>query len=121
MNLIHISFGGPEVVFSVRGKERRIEIHPYFGPIALNARTGEPTVNYPPGFWDVWERFDAGRRVVVAGYAVAPPWCSECRGFGRRLANVGGLKMDDGVCTACEGRRVELLAIAKGGEPGEGR
>ena len=57
MDIIHISYGGPELYLSA-DKQYRFEDHPYCGPIVLNAK-GDPLENQPPERSLFWQHVNA--------------------------------------------------------------
>lgn len=63
-SVIHISRGGPTHRISVNGKIVTFEDHPYCGPIAVSARTGEGLKRQTPEFLravTLW--YEQGKRV----------------------------------------------------------
>lgn len=76
MQLIHISWAGPERWLSCCGKHYVFEDHRYCGPIFLTAKTREPAENQPREGDRVWQHINAwyqqGKRTKeVAGKV----WC----------------------------------------------
>ena len=76
MQLIHVSYGGPDRYLSVGGKMYRFEDHPYLGPIVLCPKTGEVSERQPPESDKFWMHVNAwyqqGKKVQeVCGKA----WC----------------------------------------------
>lgn len=57
MNLIHISFGGPELHLSA-DKNYRFEDHPYCGPVVVD-RHGDPLTNQPGELSLFWTHVNA--------------------------------------------------------------
>lgn len=74
MEIIHISFAGPERHLCA-DKPYRFEDHPYCGPIVLNAK-GDPLDKQPPETSLFWTHVNAwyaqGKKTKVVGDQV---WC----------------------------------------------
>jgi hypothetical protein len=76
MQLIHISFAGPERWLSCAGKQWRFEDHHYCGPMVLANVTGEPAEKQPPERSPFWTHVSAwyqqGKKTQTVGDKV---WC----------------------------------------------
>lgn len=104
----YIDYGGDELLMPVLGKLMLFEMHHYFGPIPLSKKTGSSLTNIPRGFWDAWERWDLGGKLVNENVCVVPNWCAACRGRGEELEHLGGRNWRVvGQCKKCEGKRLE--------------
>jgi hypothetical protein len=104
----HISFGGPELLIDVNGKTMRFEMHSYFGPQPVTAN-GNEMVRIPAKFWDAWERWDKGGRIVDGNVCVVPQWCSACGGSGCTGRRISSRTMVDVVtCASCKGNKVAM-------------
>ena len=91
LDLIHISWAGPERWLSCSGKHYVFEDHHYCGPIFLTVKTREPAEKQPADGDRVWQHVNAwyqqGKRTkTVAGKV----WCvyetqmQEARRIGQR-------------------------------------
>jgi hypothetical protein len=96
--------GGPTLFMPMRGKLWPFEMHPYMGPCPLSPKKHKPlnTHREPPGFWDAWERFDLGGRVIDGTTCVVPEWCEVCERSGYESEK----RMVIGPCNSCNGKRV---------------
>lgn len=102
----HISFGGPELVIGVNGKVMHFEMHRYFGPQPCT-KDGNELTRIPKAFWDAWERWDKGGRLVNGNVCVVPQWCSTCKGAGWTGKRISKRTVVDVVdCPSCNGRKV---------------
>ena len=76
LNIIHISYGGPDRWLSVCGKIMCFEDHPHCGPILLTPKTGEIAEQQPPEKHAFWSHVNAwyaqGKQTITAGGKV---WC----------------------------------------------
>ncbi len=77
---IHISFGGPIYFMPVKGKMRPFEMHSYFGPIPVHAKTHDPIEKVPASFWSSYELWDQGGRQMDGDKCVLPTPCGICGG-----------------------------------------
>lgn len=59
MQIIHISYGGPERWLSCAGKVWVFEDHPYCGPVVLTGKTRDPSENQPPESSPFWDHVNA--------------------------------------------------------------
>lgn len=59
MELIHVSWGGPDYWMSIGLKQIRFEDHPHFGPIVLHKKTADPLDNQPDELDLFWTHYDA--------------------------------------------------------------
>ena len=91
MQLIHISWAGPEYWISVGDKVMRFEDHHYCGPVVLDNKSGEPLENQPDERNKFWLHYYAwakqGKRTKqLDGKA----WCdyrTELQAWRRSIAN----------------------------------
>ena len=103
----HISFGGDLLLIPVAGKEVLFEMHHYFGPHPVSKKTWYPLERIPKGFWDAYERWSIGGKIVDGDRCIVPPWCPSCRGTGRTIRMIGKRTgIDEGACEQCNGKRV---------------
>lgn len=76
MDVIHISYAGPELWLSAAGRLWRFEDHRYCGPIVLTTRGGEPSETQPPETSPFWMHVNAwyrqGKRTKTVGDRT---WC----------------------------------------------
>jgi hypothetical protein len=76
VELIHISWAGPERWLSCGGKHWVVEDHHYCGPIVLTPKTGDPAKNQPSESSLFWQHVNAwyaqGKRTKAIGGKV---WC----------------------------------------------
>ena len=59
LQIIHISWAGPEYWISVGDKIMRFEDHRYCGPIVVGNKTGDPLDNQPGERDKFWLHYDA--------------------------------------------------------------
>lgn len=91
MNVIHISYGGPDRVLYIKGKKFLFEDHPYCGPIVLG-KNGDPLTNQPPEsspFWDAvsyW--YQQGKQIKEA--KPDAPWCVWEKPTIQKMRHIGG-------------------------------
>jgi hypothetical protein len=112
----HVDFGGDELLMPVGGKTVLFEMHHYFGPVPLNKKTGSGLENIPKGFWDAWERWDLGGKLVNENVCVVPEWCSLCRGRGEEVRHLGGRHYQVvGECKKCHGKKIKAKEVTGGG------
>jgi hypothetical protein len=76
-DFIHISYGGPDrFITDATGKRWKFEMHPYCGPVVLNA-DGDPAKRQPgekSPFWEATTRWaQGGQRLNDAGECVWEP------------------------------------------------
>ena len=105
----HLSLGGRTIVMPI-GKSKTVlfEMHNYFGPIPLNKRTDEPMDRIPKAFWDAFERWDLGGKMMDGDTCVTPSWCEECGGHGDKTRHLGGRHYEIiGKCDKCKGARIK--------------
>lgn len=103
----HISLGGAMLLMPVGGKTVLFEMHDVFGPIPCSKVTQEPLATVPSGFWNAYERWDIGGKLVDGNLCVVPSWCATCGGTGDHLRHLGGKHWEDlGPCRACNGKRI---------------
>lgn len=76
MEVIHISFAGPERWLSAGGSVWVFEDHNYCGPIVLTGKAHEPATTQPPEKSVFWKHINAwyqqGSRTQTVGDKV---WC----------------------------------------------
>ena len=94
MNIIHISWAGPEYWISVGDKIMRFEDHHYCGPIVVGNKTGDPLENQPDERHKFWLHYDAwakqGKKTKPIDGKV---WCdykTELQAWRRSLADSKG-------------------------------
>lgn len=91
MEVIHISYAGPEIMIIDRARRKwRFEDHHFCGPIVLN-KDGDPAENQPPQSSPFWEAvtwwYQQGKRTKqIAGSAYAE-WT---RPTMEKMVHVGG-------------------------------
>lgn len=102
----HISFGGDLLLIPVGGKEVLFEMHRYFGPHPVSKKTWSPLGRIPNGFWDAYERWSIGGKLVEGDCCIVSEWCHKCKGNGREIRMIGKRTgIDDGPCKLCHGNR----------------
>lgn len=106
----HMSIGGPTLYLIANFKKVPFEMHRVFGPIPLKGN-GDPRQNIPRGFWDAYERWDLGGKLVDGQTCVVPAWCRMCGGAGyiegekRRVQR--RLCSEALTCPVCGGKKIE--------------
>lgn len=104
----HVSFGGDMLLMPVGNKTVLFELHYYCGPMPCSKKTLGHLANIPKGFWDAYERWDAGGRLVDGDACVVHDWCRECRGSGHEERHIHGRHYEVvGKCQVCNGSRFE--------------
>lgn len=90
MNIIHISYAGPERILMVEGKKFLFEDHHYCGPVVLGKNgdplSVQPSENSP--FWSavsLW--YQQGKRI---NETVNPPWCIWDKPKIQNMRHIGG-------------------------------
>jgi hypothetical protein len=91
MQIIHISFAGPEYWISVGDKIMRFEDHRYCGPIVVGNKSGDPLETQPGERDKFWLHYDAwakqGKKTKALDGKV---WCeykTELQSWRRSIAN----------------------------------
>jgi len=103
----HLSIGGPVLKIIHNGKTVHFEMHDYFGPQPVNKNYSELR-RVPRWFWDSWERWDLGGRLIEDDVCVVPDWCQACGGSGMTGRRISARTMVDVVaCAKCHGHKVE--------------
>lgn len=59
----HVSLGGAILKMPCRRKVQHFELHSYFGPIPCN-RNGDHSLRVASDFWQMWDAWVAGGRLV---------------------------------------------------------
>lgn len=119
----HMSLGGPTLYLETNGKMFVFEMHYYFGPCLLTPKTEEPTNRNPPKvFWDAYERWEIGGKLVDGSNCVVREWCRMCKGTGNingKLIQVGRRRGFEAVtCPDCGGGKLQAW-LSRGGEKSE--
>jgi len=101
----HVSMAGAFLLIKVGRRIRAFEMHRFFGPIPVNLRTKAPLATDPGfPFWDAYERWDKGGRLIDGQMCVVPEWCRRCDGSGHiRVPKTREAKR----CPVCHGERIE--------------
>ena len=103
----HISFGGDLLLMPIESKTVLFELHRYFGPHPVSKRTFDPLERIPKGFWDAYERWDLGGKLVEGETCVVREWCPACKGSGDETTHRGGKHHEiTGRCKSCDGVRL---------------
>lgn len=103
----HVSLGGDLLEMPVNGKFVLFEMHRYFGPQPVIRKTLYCLQRIPAGFWDAYERWDAGGKMMNENVCVVPAWCSLCRGSGNEEdPSAKGMAI---TCRACNGTKVRSV------------
>lgn len=68
----HVSFGGDMLLMPVGKRTVLFEMDRYFGPVPLCKRTEDPAMRVPKGFYDAYELWEAGGRMVDGDLCVLP-------------------------------------------------
>lgn len=103
----HISFGGDLLLMPLGTKTVLFELHRFFGPHPVNKKTYDPLERIPCGFWDAFDRWDAGGRLVDGETCVIKDWCKTCQGSGDESRHLGGRQYEIvGECKTCNGSRL---------------
>jgi len=112
----HISMGGQILLIPVgrSGKTVAFEMHNQFGPWPVHKRTHDPLDNVPAGFWDAYELWGLGGKLVMGNVCVLPIPCTHCEGFGFMVDRSSGLAMCGPNCPKCDGNK--CVHVTKGGE-----
>lgn len=114
-----ITVGGPELLMPVGLRTVLFEMHQYFGPVPMSKTTGSALANIPRGFWDAFERWEAGGKLVVESLCVCREWCSRCEGLGDETRQIIGRHYEVlGPCKRCNGDRLEPIAAKTEGGAG---
>lgn len=109
----HISFGGDLLLMPIGAKTVLFELHRYFGPHPVSKNTFDPLERIPKGFWDAWERWGVGGKLVDGETCVLKPWCETCEGSGDEKRHAGGRNYEiTGKCKSCNGARLAPLRWA---------
>jgi hypothetical protein len=66
-----VCLSGPYLTIDVDGREVLFEMHSYFGPMPLNKRTEEPLERIPRGFWEAFDRWVSGGKLVDGNQCIA--------------------------------------------------
>lgn len=103
----HISFGGDLLLMPVGSREVLFELHHYCGPIPCNKKTLDPMDRIPTGFWDAFERWDVGGRLVDGELCIVRHWCKACNGSGDDMQVSVRHRKTVGKCKTCNGSRLE--------------
>jgi hypothetical protein len=82
--VMHVSIGGPRLLMPIgeHGKTVRFELHNYFGPCPRNKTTDAELTRVPKGFYEAFERWEAGGKLVDGDLCVLPAICPHCGGLG---------------------------------------
>lgn len=104
---MHVSLGGPILLMpiGVSGRTVAFEMHRYFGQSPVNKKTGAELKNTPSGFWDAFELWDAGGKLVRGNVCVVPVQCDECDGFGFMVDRSSGRNVVGHKCDKCNGNK----------------
>lgn len=103
----HVSFGGDLLLMPIGTKTVLFELHHYFGPHPVSKKTFDPLERIPKGFWDAWERWDVGGRLVDGDLCILRHWCKVCDGSGDETKHIGGRNYEIvGKCKTCNGSRL---------------
>lgn len=103
----HISWGGPELVMPLAdGTTMVFEMHHYFGPTPLDSK-GDILDDVPGKFWDAWELWDLGGKMVIENHCVVPEKCPACKGVGAEVEMISKRTAVVGeTCKVCDGKKV---------------
>lgn len=91
MNLIHISYAGPERIIMVGAKKFLFEDHCYCGPVVIG-KDGDPLKDQPPESSPFWEAvslwYQQGKRIKeISGET---PWCIWDKPRMQKMIHIGG-------------------------------
>ena len=99
-----ITLGGPDLLMPVGSRTVLFEMHGYCGPMPISKKTGEELKRIPAGFWDAYDRWVAGGKLVADGVCYVREWCPKCRGCGEERRHIGGRSYEFiGDCKDCSG------------------
>jgi len=108
----HMSLGGPVLEIVASGKLFAFEMHNYFGPQMVTPQRHEPTdADLPKAFWDAFERWELGGKIVEGIRCVPPSWCRMCDGdgyiLGEKVRIDRKLCSEAVTCPVCDGKKIE--------------
>lgn len=109
----HLAIGGPTLFLFVGVERFAFEMHNYFGPMPLTPKTLEPTCKLPPQrFWDAYERWELGGKLVAGSICDVPEWCQHCEGKGHTISDtktrIGRIMAHETQqCPMCHGAKID--------------
>lgn len=105
----HLSLGGPILRMQCDKRIQHFEMHNYFGPMPCK-QNGDESERVARGFWDHFERWQLGGKLVDDDLCIVPEWCSACEGSGEEAEQLSPRRfMSLGPCKACGGKRISPL------------
>ena len=102
-----VTVGGEILRMPCPKKTQHFEMHRYFGPLPCN-KDGNEAVRVASGFWDSFERWELGGKLVQDDLCIVPTWCSACEGFGEETRQLSPRRFESlGPCKTCNGSRLK--------------
>ena len=102
-----VTVGGEVLRMPCKKKVQQFEMHRYFGPLPCKTN-GDECERVASGFWDSFERWELGGKLVQDDLCVVPKWCATCEGFGEETRQLSPRRFESlGPCKKCNGKRLE--------------
>ena len=102
-----ITFAGEILRMPCAKKVQRFEMHRYFGPMPCN-KDGDEAERVASDFWDCFERWELGGKLVDSDLCFVPKWCDTCEGDGEESRQLSPRSFESlGPCKKCGGKRLE--------------